>query len=630
MRNALIFRQTLLDCRDFIAVWWLFWVISKKRPVRAVHPFQSFPTEVVDPSRGFAEHRPRADEEKTLWSGGHSVEGDTPQMLWSNQSDLTRPHPKWWFSKGNPLISGKFRLVNGVAIGQQQIDKIEKLGMDPQNLSSSFLTVAVDRCHGEQTIDRSELWAMVKLHERWKQTTLVTDSAYVVSSFKLVQDVFHEGQLVFRPNADLLIRLRRAQLGATHRVIKVQSHSLEGKPLLIEQSFYFSLGNMVADTVAKQGNLQLCPPLVQQWQTEYNEAIQQQQLRKAHYELLLEVQPARAMLEHNAKASRSQQMMLPPQENPHIPLAQQLEEWNPSPSYQFDVHWPLHLSLDGPWGEEIMVNMIQWWNELCWPMQVTGDIDRAGISWAELTMDFLQNRRMSIPTRHPYSEERSFQPNLYRLKQSGVGFFHVVKNFFYAMSWLNRRLGGTLLEGLRRTKVASLQRQGSTNVHNGLVPRPKLTHQQTVIQAISRYRGQSTVRWSGLQDWPWEDDFWISLQTVNWAITNRMTTFLFHICRCLFDIFVNAWCDTQQCGKHHHLHQFWLLMGVSHRVRLTIMDDRLHLVVSAGQVQMGNGVRWNIIIWPVNMEPENTGPLEEENDLPNHWFFRFYASVRVA
>ena len=29
----------------------------------------------------------------------------------SNYSDLTRPHPKWWFSKGNPLISGKSRLV---------------------------------------------------------------------------------------------------------------------------------------------------------------------------------------------------------------------------------------------------------------------------------------------------------------------------------------------------------------------------------------------------------------------------------------------------------------------------------------------------------------------------------------
>jgi len=31
--------------------------------------------------------------------------------IWSNYSDLTRPHPKWWFSKGNPLNSGKPRLV---------------------------------------------------------------------------------------------------------------------------------------------------------------------------------------------------------------------------------------------------------------------------------------------------------------------------------------------------------------------------------------------------------------------------------------------------------------------------------------------------------------------------------------
>ena len=33
------------------------------------------------------------------------------KYIWSNYSDLTRPHPKWWFSKGNPLISGKSRLV---------------------------------------------------------------------------------------------------------------------------------------------------------------------------------------------------------------------------------------------------------------------------------------------------------------------------------------------------------------------------------------------------------------------------------------------------------------------------------------------------------------------------------------
>ena len=35
----------------------------------------------------------------------------TVTYTWSNYRDLTRPHPKWWFSKGNPLILGKSRLV---------------------------------------------------------------------------------------------------------------------------------------------------------------------------------------------------------------------------------------------------------------------------------------------------------------------------------------------------------------------------------------------------------------------------------------------------------------------------------------------------------------------------------------
>ena len=38
-------------------------------------------------------------------------------FIWSNYSDLTRPiSPKWWFSKGNPLISGKSRLVKYYSI----------------------------------------------------------------------------------------------------------------------------------------------------------------------------------------------------------------------------------------------------------------------------------------------------------------------------------------------------------------------------------------------------------------------------------------------------------------------------------------------------------------------------------
>ena len=35
----------------------------------------------------------------------------TEMMLILEGSDQIRPHTKWWFSKGNPLISGKSRLL---------------------------------------------------------------------------------------------------------------------------------------------------------------------------------------------------------------------------------------------------------------------------------------------------------------------------------------------------------------------------------------------------------------------------------------------------------------------------------------------------------------------------------------
>ncbi len=64
-----------------------------------------------------------------LNSSWHRVEGgwkgpihgglmDIYIYIWSNYSDLTRPHPKWWFSKGNPLISGKSRLVKYYNLGR--------------------------------------------------------------------------------------------------------------------------------------------------------------------------------------------------------------------------------------------------------------------------------------------------------------------------------------------------------------------------------------------------------------------------------------------------------------------------------------------------------------------------------
>ena len=41
----------------------------------------------------------------------HPKKEGSLNSFWSNYSDLTRPHLKWWFSKGNPLLPGKSGLV---------------------------------------------------------------------------------------------------------------------------------------------------------------------------------------------------------------------------------------------------------------------------------------------------------------------------------------------------------------------------------------------------------------------------------------------------------------------------------------------------------------------------------------
>ena len=49
-------------------------------------------------------------------------------LFWSNYSDLTRPHPKWWFSKKNPLISGKPTLVKGGGLMGRELGEIFQFG----------------------------------------------------------------------------------------------------------------------------------------------------------------------------------------------------------------------------------------------------------------------------------------------------------------------------------------------------------------------------------------------------------------------------------------------------------------------------------------------------------------------
>ena len=69
------------------------------------------------------------------------------ELIWSNYSDLTRPHPKWWFSKGNPLISGKSRLVKYYSIWPEMVDlSVADVCLFQKIASSILARVSFQRC----------------------------------------------------------------------------------------------------------------------------------------------------------------------------------------------------------------------------------------------------------------------------------------------------------------------------------------------------------------------------------------------------------------------------------------------------------------------------------------------------
>ena len=372
---------------------------------------------------------------------------------------------------------------------------------------SSFMTLATCRSHGDQTIDRAELAAMVTLFQQWRQCRLVTDSSYVMAANELVHGVSNPKDLIGRPNADLLVRLWHCK-SEQHQLTKVKSHTLESNNRALNQAAFLTVGNALADITAKQANQQLSGDLVQMWKQEVAQIQAQQQMRKRQYQLLLDLQPERTKLERNDKHLNDQDERNPPINTLGKFWPDRLKEWSPISFFTLQLHWPMNISFDNQWGEQTTSECLQWLNSLKWPTDSSGAINESGITYAELFLDFLRDRKFSVPTRVPgHGTTMVMENSLFRFKTAGYGFYHAIKSFFYLIKWIDRALGGEIFRMLPRGHVGSLQRQGCTNKHHGIRLRPILNDATAVVDAIQGFRDRATDRYTGLTKWPWGDDF---------------------------------------------------------------------------------------------------------------------------
>ena len=127
----------------------------------------------------------------------------------------------------------------------QAVQTWRSTGKFPDTLCK--LTAA--RTTGQQTIYRSELYAVVKLCEWFSSACIKSDSAAVIRTFEKCLHAHTFASLEKMEEVDLVYRLWKAVKPGKHVIIKVRAH-LAITPNMSDLQIYDVLGNRLADEFA--------------------------------------------------------------------------------------------------------------------------------------------------------------------------------------------------------------------------------------------------------------------------------------------------------------------------------------------------------------------------------------------
>ena len=266
--------------------------------------------------------------------------------------------------------------------------------------------------------------------------------------------------------------------------------------------------------MAKAANNGLNPPLVAEWRNFQTQLQWDLQRRKMHYEMLGKLHQCQTKLaEQRESSTHGMQLFMGKLGRSVFDV---MASYEPGNFFYKDVHWEAGVNFDMECTSEFAAEVLQFWNDIQWSHETTDEVGLQGISWSEITLAFLLDRNMSIPTKIPRTQQLTFK--LSDVRAGGWGFFHVAKSFFWAVQSINRSLGGKLFVNLKRGKVRSLQKLGSTNQVNGFIHRPRVPQQEQMVRVLESYF-KAHGRYAGLHTWPVinvanleDESFWAGLK----------------------------------------------------------------------------------------------------------------------
>ncbi len=356
-------------------------------------------------------------------------------------------------------------------------------------IPGTLVPLMAARTTGNQGINRSELYALVKVVELFDRGLVYTDSATALVRIKECREAASLFALGHLPDFDLVRRLWEYPQLVNFDFTKIKAHvDPHTVPDLLLA--YQCLGNQVVNDRAIQTCWHHLPELVQQyWALHLDYEVEKEFL--AHYfHYLLELNQRRIELDRQLKVEHKHaEVTTPGQREDHVEI---FKHW------QVEQPWVMPepratLFSEGTWGRTLTQAVFDWATLLCWPHD--GTPDRYGVTWMELTVSFLLHIGRWLPVKRNIDKELEGLVVITddtAATSIALEFSEQIKAFCQLFGQAVDLSQQAIWPKYDRGLVRSVYVLGAKTQPAGVKSRPSFPHQAKVCQILQEYfRGLS-------------------------------------------------------------------------------------------------------------------------------------------
>lgn len=262
----------------------------------------------------------------------------------------------------------------------------------------TLVPLAAARTTGNQTIYRSELFAVVKVCEWIPRAVIHTDSQAVIRTFARCIQATSLADLTGLSELDLVHRLWQAVQVGHYRLCKIKSH-LDPAAEQNILSRYRIHGNLLADEQAVTVCKTLFPDYLRMAKHMHTDISEEVARYMQYLEYLLQLRKQRAIL--HAAEHRQQEMALV--ETAHQQHVATLQQWHVDPAWEFP-RLLIDKTAASAWGPQWAMVFMDWVRHLRWPPVGAQPDDDLGVTFVELAYSLCYYAGAVIPCKRTNSE----------------------------------------------------------------------------------------------------------------------------------------------------------------------------------------------------------------------------------